>query len=245
MKLSDYIYPNLSVARSVNLERDSNKPGLIENYHITAKTIEILKRFTSSLKGERVSAWALTGPYGMGKSAFLNYLLALTGASDQEFRELAIKKLRGADPELHQILVEELNQVTGKEGFYRVYVTAAYEPVNNTLARGLENMLLNSDLKNKRAIRDHVRKLQTQKIIASQDSLAVFNDIQNVVRIPLVVVIDEFGKNLDFMSHHHGTGDILLFNNLPKCHRFTYGSVYIRHLTNMLPDCQLFSTRME
>ena len=216
MKLSDYIYPNLSVARSVNLERDSNKPGLIENYHITAKTIEILKRFTSSLKGERVSAWALTGPYGMGKSAFLNYLLALTGASDQEFRELAIKKLRGADPELHQILVEELNQVTGKEGFYRVYVTAAYEPVNNTLARGLENMLLNSDLKNKRAIRDHVRKLQTQKIIASQDILAVFNDIQNVVRIPLVVVIDEFGKNLDFMSHHHGTGDIFIIQQLAE-----------------------------
>lgn len=216
MKLSDYIYPNLNVARSVNLERDSNKPGLIENYHITAKTIEILKRFTSSLHGEKVSAWALTGPYGMGKSAFLNYLLALMGASDQEFRELAINKLHDADPELYQILVKVLKQVTGKEGFCRVYVTAAYEPVNNSLVRGLETMLLESDLKSKKAILVRLKKLQTQNTIASHDLLAVFKDIQNLVQMPLVVVIDEFGKNLDFMSHHHARGDIFIIQQLAE-----------------------------
>ncbi len=216
MKLSNYIYPNFNVARSVNLERDSNKPELIENYHITSKTIEILKRFTNSLQGEKVSAWALTGPYGMGKSAFLNYLLALTGAFDQEAGEVAIKKLQDADPELYENFLRELNSTTGEKGFFRVYVTAAYEPVNNTLARGLENVVLESDLKSKREICAQLKKLQTQKIIESHDLLKVISDIKNAVQSPLVVVVDEFGKNLDFMSHHHGKGDIFIIQQLAE-----------------------------
>ncbi|MGI6487652.1 MAG: hypothetical protein ACOX2B_04920 [Syntrophothermaceae bacterium] len=219
MKLSDFIYPNLSVARSVNLERDGNKSEQIDNYHITGKTIEIIKRFTSSLQGEKVSAWALTGPYGMGKSAFLNYLLALTGVSGQ-VRKMATKKLLDADPELHEEFLGELNRVVGEKGFFRVYVTAAYEPINNTLARGLENVLPESDLRNKKRILTRLKKLQKQKIIESHDLLAIFTEIQNITQTPLVIVIDEFGKNLDFMSHHHGKGDIFIIQQLAEMPSF-------------------------
>lgn len=77
MILADFILPDVRAARSVNLERDRGDQATLRQYHLTGKGLEILNRFVSALDGERVSAWSLIGPYGMGKSSFANFLLAL------------------------------------------------------------------------------------------------------------------------------------------------------------------------
>ncbi len=216
MKLSDFIYPDMNIARSVNLERDHAEVDIIQNYNITARTLEILDRFASALGGERVNAWSLTGPYGMGKSAFVNYLLAVTGSSSSQTSKVALKKLKAADSKLHKRLSESMSKTVGEEGFFQVAVTAAYEPLNETLTRGLCNALMSADLPNSTKLIFELQELQKQKIIGSNKLFAAFQKASKLAGIPLLVIIDEFGKNLDYMSHHYDRGDLFIIQQLAE-----------------------------
>src|SRR5690554_6384549 len=140
MKLAEFIHPDLNVARSINIERDYRNEDVIRDYHITAKSLEIIKGFTEALLGEKVTSWSLTGPYGMGKSAFVNFLLALTRSRNEKETANALQKLKQSDIKLYQKFIRALTK-TENEGFLQVAVTAAYEPVNKTLARGLLDTL--------------------------------------------------------------------------------------------------------
>jgi hypothetical protein len=177
MNLSDFIYPDMNIARSINLERDRGKVDVITDYQITAKTREALGRFVDSLQGERVSAWSLTGPYGMGKSAFVNYLMAITGPLEDQVSQLAMQKLKKVDPDLHDMLSDSMSRVVGDEGFFRVFVTAAYEPINCTLARALQNALTNIALPGIAGVIKQLKALRAKSVIESSEIYAIFQDI--------------------------------------------------------------------
>ena len=69
MILSEIVSPNAVVARSVNIERDMGDESTLNQYILTGKGLEIISRLVAGLNGEKISAWSLTGPYGMGKSS--------------------------------------------------------------------------------------------------------------------------------------------------------------------------------
>ena len=115
--------------------------------------MEILERFADALEGKG-DCLVVDGPYGMGKSAFANYFLSLTG-EDQRAAEKATEKLRKSDPELYQRILSGMDRMNAANGFFQVAVTAAYEPVNVTLARGLRDAISNSSLKNKKCFYGH------------------------------------------------------------------------------------------
>ena len=50
MNLRNIVQPDMNIARSINLDRDYRQAELISDYHITAKTTEILSRFADSLE---------------------------------------------------------------------------------------------------------------------------------------------------------------------------------------------------
>lgn len=214
MKLSQFIRPNLNAARSVNLERDHHRADPIKEYVVTGKTLQILRRFADALKGEKVSAWSLTGPYGMGKSCFVNFLLALTGASVDPVVGVAFNKLETVDAELHKELFDNIRRLAGDEGFFQVYATAAYEPVNHTLARGLQTTV--TETVNEVRLIERLQSLRRQKAIDSPELFNVFQEIRKRVNRPMLIVVDEFGKNLDYMSHHHDRGDIFILQQLAE-----------------------------
>lgn len=146
MILSDFISPDVMVARSVNLERDMGLETTLRHYHLTGKGLEILSRLVAALNGERVCAWSLTGPYGMGKSSFANFLMALCGPEADEETKTARRMLREKD----KYLARELHHVLGKRfartnGLFRVAVTSSFESIesiNRTLANGLLRALV-------------------------------------------------------------------------------------------------------
>lgn len=222
MKLSRVVYPDMNAARSVNLERDKKDVNIIKDYQVTAKTINILGRFASALQGEKVNAWSLTGPYGMGKSAFINFLMAVTGPANDPQTILAWDKISETAPELQLKLASGIAQTAGDEGLFQVAVTASYEPVNHSLARGLQNALLTAKLASGSEIQRELHTLLKQNVIDTQRLLNIFSTVQNLADRPLLVVVDEFGKNLDFMSHHHNKGDIFILQQLAEL-----GSAYL------------------
>ncbi|MGI6127890.1 MAG: hypothetical protein ACOYEF_13155 [Planifilum sp.] len=216
MKLSDFIYPNMNIARSINLERDYGKVDVISDYKVTAKTREALRRFVDALQGERISAWSLTGPYGMGKSAFVNYLLAITGPVEGKISQIAMQKLKDEDPDLCGMLSSSMSRIVGDDGFFRVSVTAAYEPINCTLARGLQNALTTVDMPGIVRVSQQLKASLEKNAIESREIFAIFQEVSELINRPMIIVVDEFGKNLEYMSHHYNKGDIFIIQQLAE-----------------------------
>lgn len=217
MNLLDIVQPDMNVPRSINLERDRNNLNIINEYQLTGKTLEIFNRFTQALLGEKVSAWSLTGPYGMGKSSYCNFLLSITGSNNDTRTQTARMALKSVDPALYNKFNSGLKQGYGANGFFRIYVTAAYESVNHSLARGLQEALEgareNAGLK---GLKKKLFNLRQKRAILSQDLIDLFKKVMNIRQQPLIIILDEFGKNLDYLSHHPNRGDIFILQQLAE-----------------------------
>lgn len=217
MYLIDIVQPDINVPRSINLERDKNSLSVINGYQLTSKTLEIFNRFIRALQGEKVSAWSLTGPYGMGKSSYCNFLLSITGPKNDTKTKAACKALKSTDPVLYRNFKTGLSQISGQRGFLRVSVTAGYESVNQSLARGLQEALKSVDVdSNLEALIASVSMLRQEKIIHSQDLMDLFKRVMQTQQQPLIIILDEFGKNLDYLSHHPNQGDIFILQQLAE-----------------------------
>ena len=224
MKLSEFVYPDIKAARSVNLERDSGSERTINDYLITSKSIDIIKRFTTALNGERISAWSLSGPYGMGKSSFVNYLLSLTGNPSSSITALAQNKLQDSEQELAQTLIDACSKQTNGKGFLHISVTASYEPINQTLSRGLHQSLINNKKhikdKSKRAeLIDLLEQMTEQNAFETRTLANIYFKVRNLANVPIMIVVDEFGKNLEYMAHHPDKGDIYILQMLAEAER--------------------------
>lgn len=221
MNLSNFIHIDLNVARSVNLERDQGQTETIDSYQVTSKSLEVLSRFVSALNGEKITAWSLTGPYGMGKSAFANYLIALTGNKKNPETLLAWEKLKESNNELFADFVKGYSRFKNVKGFFRVSVTASYESLNHSIIRGLLSSFKNqepywqnnSDYKE---LYDRLKYLLNQDFPESRSIFDVFKRILKLSGVPIVIIIDEFGKNLEYMAHHPDKGDIFILQLLAE-----------------------------
>ena len=86
--------------RSVNLEKDYQSAGQNADYIVTPTSRQILRRVAEGLsEGSTYRAWTITGPYGVGKSAFAVFLTKILchGVAGSE---AARRHLREADPAL-------------------------------------------------------------------------------------------------------------------------------------------------
>jgi hypothetical protein len=220
MKLVELIYPNQKVNRSINLERDKGQKDAIENYQITGKGIEILRRFLSAINGEAISAWSLTGPYGMGKSAFINFLLALTSHKFSPVKEIALKKLADFDCNLEKEFKEATNKISYGNGFINIPVTASYEPINNSVAKGIINALSNNGFNNNET--SLLKKALPFKHLLDNNNpdtnlvIKCLSTLRNKYKRPVLLAIDELGKNLEFMAHYPEKGDIFILQLLAE-----------------------------
>lgn len=223
MILSEFLSPDAMVARSVNLERDMGVEATLQQYHLTGKGLEILNRLISALNGERVCAWSLTGPYGMGKSSFANFLMALCGPEADEEAKMARQMLREKNRhlagELHNALIKRFAR---KNGLFRVAVTSSFESINATLAHGLRRALLDVKRRSKVPRRglaeliDKAEELCAQTTPETTRLMELFKSIRKVHGTPVALVIDEFGKNLEYMARFPAQGDLFILQALAE-----------------------------
>lgn len=216
MKLSDVIVLDKKFARSINLERDNSEVDVLHNYQVTAKAQEVINRFVAALGEEKISAWSLVGPYGMGKSAFLNFFLCITGPSTCSLTKTALYKLKATNEDLYVRFAERRAQVTGENGFFRIPLVASFEPINFTLARGLYESVLQSDLTNKDAICLELDKQIEGNSIESTTLINMFQKVAEALKTPLIIVLDELGKNLEYLSYNYHDGDLFILQHLAE-----------------------------
>lgn len=218
MNLIDYIEPNSEITKSVNLERDI---GNIQKYIITEKALLIIKQFVEAIKGKQNASWALIGPYGMGKSAFVNFLTSMTGTNKEPDTLFSHKILKKKDSGLFDEYTTEIKkQKSLQNGFLRVAVTSSYEPVNSTLIRGLyQTLIKHSQNEKESSLKELIEEAEYLKNLDYPPTNSVhqlFLKVLNLAQSPALIIIDELGKNLDYMSHNIHEGDLYILQLLSE-----------------------------
>ena len=206
--LSDLIAVAPRFARSANLERDTGQLDPLDGYIVTAQALDVVDRIaTTATLGQAGGAWSLTGPYGSGKSSLALLLDAALGAPS-ELRTRAWEAVNAASSEVHDKLVDaHTHHSTLETGFNRGLVTARREPLTHTVLRALEasargrwgKMPTVNQFTAARALRSALADAEGTDPRRTGPSPSTLVEIACGLAQdrPLLLVIDEFGKNLE------------------------------------------------
>ena len=220
-KLADHITVLGRFARSANLERDADRSEPFDGYIVTARALDAVERITSTA-ATAVSggAWSLTGPYGSGKSSLALLLDAALGPATAT-RGSAWKLIDEASPVVGN-LVRQAHQRhrTQEAGFHRGLVTASREPLNHTVLRALHGAVLRaygkipstSRFRAAGALKGALEDTGTTDPRRTGPSAAAMVEIARCLAEdrPLLLIIDEFGKNLEIIQEGNDADPYLL-----------------------------------
>jgi energy-coupling factor transporter ATP-binding protein EcfA2 len=189
--------------RSTNVERDVQEH--LHSPYIGARAVDVFDRLAGALTDlRRTRAWSLTGPYGSGKSTLVNIVDALLG-EDSERRELAQALLHQASPGLGDRISAGRDELT-KRGFLGAVVTARREPLTTTLSRALHTAA------HRRWKSRPPKAISTALANCVDPETAGPKSILEAVAVlcdasPLLLVVDEFGKTLEYLAGHSEFAD--------------------------------------
>ena len=231
--LSDYFSLNRRYSRSINLERDLERPEAIDGYILTDRAVDALRRILAGLTRKQGNqAWTITSVYGTGKSAFAHYLACLCGAAKSTMRTSALsiaEQSLGADSEEYQTILH-----IPKTGLFRAIATAQREPISHTIIRALNHGIDSFWPVQKRAKFDFAKKLvdlvtdlTPERVIDSGTVLSLIQEIVQAAETDVLLIIDELGKNLEYASYNQGAEDLYLLQQLAELRPQKKARVYL------------------
>lgn len=211
--LGDFVTTSSRFSRSANIERDHGDSA-IAGYVPTGRALDVISRISSGLLDPAAGrTFSITGPHGGGKSSlavFLDGLLAGTGTAEAK---VAHQLLASIDPTIDERLRSGMRAVkSGRSGFVRAFATARTEPVAKTIARGLHAG----------AVRQlGIKQDLVPSSFGSGKSVPSAAEVRSCVLEltkghPLLLVIDEFGKNLEHFAASGSDGDPFLLQELAE-----------------------------
>lgn len=224
ISLADCIEVRGRFRRSINLEKDYGTASQNGDYVITPTARGALRRLAEGMvSGSTCRAWTLTGPYGVGKSAFavfLTRLLCPTSEHDHEARS----KLAEVDFQLASRLKELEVFESESKGYLPVLVTARRMPAARCLA---ESIVAAASSTGRAEIRAAVQPmeelLQKQENGQSWDSRHVVKALASLAEASksvgyngVLVVIDELGKLFEYAVRYPHKGDVYVLQELAE-----------------------------
>ena len=224
--LADAIAVESRFARSANLERDVDRREPLDGYIVTARALDVLERITTTAaQGPAGGAWSLTGPYGSGKSSLALLLDAALGEAG-ETQEVALRLIDDASPSVSALVRRAHHRHgTHESGFHRGLVTANREPLSHTVLRALHAAVLRSYGKippasrfgAAKTLRGALEDASANDPRRTGPSPAALVEIARCLAedAPLLLVIDEFGKNLEAIGDG-GAADPYLLQQLAE-----------------------------
>jgi hypothetical protein len=220
MALSQFFSVNRRYVRSVNLERDFDVPDAVKGYILTEQALYALKRILiDPTDTATTSAKTLTSVYGTGKSAFAQFLCCLC-APESTFERSAALKIAAQYLTGNEYATLIANLIP--QGFFRAISTAQREPLTYTIIRALNkgaNAIWSGkgrkpDIAYK--LSDLAKKVSEGQPIDHQNILEIVKAVLASVNLPVLLLIDELGKNLEFASLHQANEDLYLLQQLAE-----------------------------
>lgn len=206
--LADHIAVASRFARSANLERDVSRPEPLDGYVVTARALDVVERIATAAAADAAGgAWSITGPYGSGKSS-LALLLDAAFAEAGPTRDIAWVLIDDASPSVAQRIREAHKcHDTQRRGFHRGLVTASREPLTHTVLRALHSAVLRAfgkipsiaNFPAAKVLKGALRDAASDDPRRTGPSPAALLEIARCLAddAPLLLIIDEFGKNLE------------------------------------------------
>jgi hypothetical protein len=226
--LIEHKSPRPRFARSINVERDAGT-GAVESYLPVSRAIDAINRLAMSLdRDDAEVAISITGPYGSGKSSLAVVIDALLGPKGDPSRLSAEELLSHTSPEaLERLRSARARLKADRNGFIRAIVTAQREPITRTVVRALLHGARRFQPASETKIA-HARAIRAIRSIGSATSGPDARQLRKVVaelgRIaPVLVLIDEFGKNLEAFADSQSGADLFLLQELAEWSRGSDG----------------------
>lgn len=219
--LSSYFELHRRYYRSVNLERDLDKPDAVQGYVPTERSAVALRRILSAIGDPNAHrAWTLTGVYGTGKSAFAHYLAALCAPEESPVAGAAWAIAESAFPADSP----ERSAITNipEPGLLRAVATAQREPLSWTIVRALSRGFeLFWKKKRKPDFWMDLNEWRFQAEagncqVTDQQVLKLLREVVQTVETDVLLIIDELGKNLEYAAHHQGIQDLYLLQQIAE-----------------------------
>ena len=188
---------------------------MVDGYIPTGRALEVLHRVGRAMASKDAGrAWSLTGPYGAGKSSFGLFVHALLGPEGDKARLSAEDAVAAVDPELLDRLKEGRKAFnTPARGFIRATATAQREPISHTVLRAMTTgaygywpTRMPAPIKRALAQAGADRTPRALGI-----ALEVLCDYA-----PVLIEIDEFGKNLEHFASETAEADLFVLQELAE-----------------------------
>jgi hypothetical protein len=222
--INEYLEVARCFQRSVNLEKDYRSSQQNGEYIVTPTALESLHRLIEGLAdGSPSRAWTITGPYGVGKSAFAVFLTRVLCSANRS-GSLAREQLSKAAPDL-TVKLDDLDiWRNGAKGFVPILITARRAPAPSSIAEGIVEAL-KSDKSQK--LKNIAEKLTASLALATNgaplDTRRVVSAIETVSAVArdegykgLLLVIDELGKLFEYAARYPRQGDVYVLQELAE-----------------------------
>ncbi|MEU4300111.1 ATP-binding protein [Kitasatospora aureofaciens] len=193
-----------SELRSTNLERDVRERHLNSPY-VGARALDVLERVTNAV-GDlgRTRAWSFTGPYGSGKSTLSNLFDAFIG-HDKARRAEAEAAVAATSPGYAARLSRVRDELTA-DGFLGAVATARREPLAATIHRALQTAVERRWKKRPpKAVAQALAACAEREVPTAQSLLDAITVLCDAA--PVLLILDEFGKTLEYLAAAGDTGD--------------------------------------
>ena len=205
MNLSQLVQTNADFTRSINLVNDLGNINAAKRYVWSKSNGLTLDSILYALGDKnKQAAFSLIGPFGTGKSAFVLQLLNLLGAGGTEVQKKAFELLNNANVASPK-LIKDLNLTKDKS--FTILLTGKQESLHVALLNGIVDALKKHQIKSK--------KLNTLIQNSLQVNAVDFKEIFKVLDVELYlqfsrinIVIDEFGKLLEYAALHPSQSDL-------------------------------------
>ena len=211
--LKKFIKVRSAHSRSTNVELDQSHDSL-QRYIPTGRSLEVISRILESLKSKQgCRSFSIIGPYGSGKSSFAVFLAALLKGHVDEGSELAwkiLKRTNSATSAQLQGVIKPL--LKNGQAFLLGSATAQREPIDKTIQRCLQVALKGQ---RKGSILSPKIELELAKDTCTGKQLLVA--IQEIIKHrPLLIAIDEFGKNLESFTDAPNESDLFILQQVAE-----------------------------
>ena len=218
--LAKYFSVDRRYNRSINLERDIDQSEALQGYILTERSHHALQRILiDPISSHRTNAYTITSIYGTGKSAFAHFLTSLVAPETHPTRQQALDTCRGV---LSTADYQCLTVTLPKQGFLRAIATAGREALGYTVVRALlrgANSFWQKGKKQPEIVRNLVDleiELAAGEKVDHQRILKIVVEVIKTAQNPVLLLIDELGKNLEFSALYSGTEDLYLLQQLAE-----------------------------
>ncbi len=223
-KISECIEIRRRFLRSVNLEKDYESSGQNGDYIVTPTARHILGRISEGLSADSTyRAWTVTGPYGVGKSAFAVFLTRLLCQHGPE-GIAAWKQIKQVDPALAKELAAKVNEPKESHGLLPILFTARRAQASVCLLEGIQTGLSLLKKTHTRTLAGEVESLlndarkdhgiDSRRIASLVTSLAT--TAERAGYSGLLLLIDELGKLFEFAARTPQKGDVFILQEIAE-----------------------------